>query len=117
MVQYRIIKPRLKETDGFEAPTSGRTGAPETVSATFVNKAWTEYTADPRNLYMGPTPSKNGPVGKLVQTRMTGEGKPVNGQVKYYRDATGTPDPPGKFDLYPISECAMGHVIDAVTWW
>jgi hypothetical protein len=117
MVQYQIIRPRLRETDGFHAPTGGRTGAPERVTPNHINAAWAEYTEDPRNYYLGPTPSKGGPVGQAVLARMRAEGKIVGDQVKYARDAAGSPLPPGQATLYPISTCAMGHIIDAVTWW
>jgi len=117
MVQYQVLRPRLRETDGFHAPTGGRTGAPEKVSPNHVNAGWAEYTEDPRNYYMGPTPSKGGPIGQAVLARMRTEGKIVGDQVKYARDAAGNPLPPGQVKLYPISECAMGHIIDTVTWW
>jgi hypothetical protein len=117
MVQYQIIRPRLRSTDGFHAPTGGRTGAPEKVSPNPINAGWAEYTDDPRDYYMGPTPSKSEPIGQAVLARMRAEGKIVGDQVKYARDDTGKPLPPGQAKLYPISECAMGHIIDAVTWW
>lgn len=116
MVTYQIIRPRLVETDGFTAPSGGRTGAPEAVGPNHINAGWSEYVEDPRNYYMGPTPSKDGPVGRAVITRMRNEGKIVGDQVRYERDAAGNATP-GRFTLYPISACAMGHIIDAVTWW
>jgi len=117
MVQYKILRPRLRETDGFEAPTSGRTGAPEKVSPGHINREWTEYTEDPRNYFMGPTPSKKGPTGQAVQARMRTEGRIVGDHVLYGRDTDGKPLPPGQMARYLLSECDMGHVIDAVTWW
>jgi hypothetical protein len=117
MVQYQIIRPRLRETDGFHAPTGGRTGAPEKMSPNPINAGWAEHTEDPRPYYMGPTPSKGGPVGQAVIARMRAEGKILGDQVKYARDAAGNPLPPGQVKVYHISECAMGHIIDAVTWW
>ncbi|MFC7547743.1 hypothetical protein [Plantactinospora sp. GCM10030261] len=117
MVQYQVLRPRLREGDAFNPPQGGRTGAPERVSPNHINATWEQYTEDPRNYYMGPTPSKNGPVGQAVIARMRGEGKIVGNQVRYGRDAAGNPLPPGQVQLYPISQCAMGHVIDAVTWW
>jgi hypothetical protein len=117
MVQYRIIRPRLSEGDGFNSPTKGRTGAPERVSAGHIGAAWAKYVEDPRSYFMGPTPSKNGPIGRAVIVRMRGEGKIVGEKVKYGRDRNGNPLPNGQFELYSLNECAMGHVIDAVTWW
>ena len=117
MVQYQIIRPRLRDTDGFHAPEGGRTGAAEKVSAGIVNSQWAEFVADPRNLYMGPTPSKTSPVGQAVMARMRAEGRLVGDQVRYGRSAAGVPLPPGQFELHPVSQCAMGHIIDAVTWW
>jgi len=117
MVQYQILRERSKPTDAFHAPTKGPTGAPEKVSAHSVNTDWTAYTEDPRNYYMGPNPSKSGPIGQAVLARMRAEGKVVGNQVKYGRDAAGNLLPPGQFTLWPLSQCAMGHLVDAVTWW
>jgi hypothetical protein len=115
MAEYQIIRPRLRESDPF-TPPSGRTGGPEKVGPDHVNALWEEYTSDPRNLYLGPTPSKDGRIGKLVEARMRSEGKIVGQTVMYARDALGNPTP-GTVTSYPLDECAMGHIIDAVTWW
>jgi filamentous hemagglutinin len=48
---------------------------------------------------------------------MRAEGKVVGDKVKYARDPEGNPLPPGQFHLYHLDTCAMGHIIDAVTWW
>ena len=66
---------------------------------------------------MGPNPDINGLVGRKVQARMRGEGRLVGTQVRSGRDATGVALPPGSFTWWPLSDCTMGHVIDAVTWW
>ena len=47
---------------------------------------------------------------------MRTEGRIVGDQVKYTRNALGDPTP-GQAKLYPIGECDMGHIIDAVLWW
>ncbi|TCN34597.1 hypothetical protein EV644_11985 [Kribbella orskensis] len=117
VVQYQVIRERKRSTDPFHAPTSGPTGAPETVTPGDVNRDWSPYVEKPRNYYMGPTPQKNEPVGQAVIARMRAEGRIVGDQVRSGRDAAGNVLPPGKFEWWPLSECVMGHVIDAVTWW
>jgi hypothetical protein len=117
LVRYQIIRPRLVSTAGWEAPTRGRTGGPEAVSPSVVNAEWEEYVDDPRNFYLGPTPSRNSAIGKQVEARMRDEKKIVGNDVLYARDAAGNPLPPGQTVRYPLSSCAMGHIIDAVTWW
>lgn len=117
MVKYQVLRERTKPSDPYVNPDSGATGAPETISVNGVNLDWAAYQADPRNFYMGPTPGIGDKVGKQVVARMQSEGKIVGNQVRYARDARGNPLPPGRYVLYPLSECDMGHVIDTVTWW
>ncbi|MGW6931973.1 phage tail protein [Lentzea sp. NPDC054927] len=117
LVRYQIIRPRLVSTDGWEAPTRGRTGGPEAVSPSVVESDWEEYVDDRRNFYLGPTQSKTSKIGKQVEARMRAEGKIVGNEVLYARSATGTALPPGQVTRYPLSACVMGHLIDAVTWW
>jgi hypothetical protein len=117
MVEYEIINPRNYETDPFHAPTRGRTGAAEKVSAGHINLMWEPKEAKKaRPYYMEPTPSKDKSIGQQVEARMRAEGKIVGTQVRYERDARGNPTP-GKVTWYPLSGCVMGHIIDAVTWW
>jgi len=68
-------------------------------------KTWSRIEA------LGPTPGKDSAVGGQVIARMRQQGK-----------ITGTPpnekvyhEPTKKW--YPLSECDMGHTVDAVTWW
>ncbi|MDT7786953.1 MAG: hypothetical protein QOF58_5372, partial [Pseudonocardiales bacterium] len=116
-VAYEIIRPRLKSTDGWHAPQGGRTGKPEKVGPVHVNAAWEEYVDDPRDFYVGRTPPKDSKIGMQVEARMRDEGKIVGNEVLYARGARGNPLPPGQVTRYPLSVCAMGHLIDAVTWW
>ncbi|WP_051767072.1 phage tail protein [Saccharothrix syringae] len=117
-VGYVVLRPRLREDSPWQPRQGGRVaGSTEWVTPGPVKDFWQEYTQNPRNYFMGPTPSKNGPIGELVKARMTREGKLVNGVVRYGRDANGDPLPAGQYTSYPLSACVMGHVIDAVTWW
>jgi dolichol kinase len=100
MVKFRVVSPRTER-----ATTSLPTG----FTAAAFGTAYTKYTADPRELYMGPTPGKGSSVRSQVKARMRAEGKynPVTDQILYSRDRK----------WYPVAQCDMGHVIDAVTWW
>jgi hypothetical protein len=117
LVQFQIINPRLRSTDPFHPP-SGPTGAPSKVGPDTINAMWAEKEAKKaRPYYMGPNPRMDETIGKAVEARMRTEGKIIGDQVRYARDAWGNPLPKGQAELYPISACAMGHIIDAVTWW
>ena len=94
-LQFKVITPRGKsEAKGFLTTSEG--------------KNWSKYTADPRELYLGPTPSdKNGDVATKVKLRMEKEGK--------YDPKTLSVIVEGK--LVPLAGCDMSHVVDAVLWW
>lgn len=98
LIQFRVVNPRQERS---------RATLPTGFLPSSFGREFTKYTEDPRELYLGRTPRKSSNTGKTVRDRMTREGKLVNGKVLYARD--------GKW--YSISECDMGHVIDAVTWW
>ena len=100
MVMFRVVSPRHERSI---APL------PRGFTAAAFGKEYTLYVDDPRELYLGATPDKASSVGAQVRARMQEEGTfdPVNDQVLYKRDGR----------RYPLAECDMGHVIDAVTWW
>ena len=99
VVRIKYIRPR--------STLSGAVG----FSFNLFGKEFIKYVDDPRTLYLGPTPKRTNPVGDTVKKRMQAEGKfriqNGVGQILYSRD--------GKW--WNESQCDMGHVIDAVTWW
>jgi hypothetical protein len=119
MVQYQVLRPRSKPDETFHNPERGAVvGGREWLTPGEISRDWELYPDEgKRNYYMGPNPSMNGPVGRKVQDRMRSEGSLVGTQVRYDRDAAGVALPPGKFTWWSLSDCTMGHVIDAVTWW
>jgi hypothetical protein len=59
---------------------------------------------------LGGTPGRDSRVGKIVQERMREEGKLIGeGDNARVKGADGK--------WYPIKECDMGHIDDAVRWW
>jgi hypothetical protein len=87
------------------------------VSIASVLRDWSEYLGNRRYIFMGPNPRIDSDIGLKVQARMRAEGKLDGNIVRYGRDAAGGRLPPGQFTTWPISECAMGHIVDAVHWW
>jgi hypothetical protein len=76
------------------------------------------YLADPREFYMGPTPSDR--LRPAVRRRMIAQGRynPATSSVIVNRDASGRPLPPTAARTeVPESQTDMGHLVDAVTWW
>ena len=94
-VKFKVLSPRGKSAaTGFLTTAEGRD--------------WTKYTEDPREFYLGPTPSdKDGPIASKVKARMAREGS--------YDPVTDSVNVAGK--LVPVSACDMSHVVDAVLWW
>jgi hypothetical protein len=64
-----------------------------------------------REEVMGNTPGKDSPVGRQVQARMRQEGTLVGPPGREYVYHAGTDK------WYPIAQCDMGHLHDAVTYW
>lgn len=100
LVKFRVVSPR---TD--RRTTSLPTGYPNTSFGTEFQR----HTDDPRELYLGGTPSKTSGVGRDVKARMRQEGKydPATDQILYARNG----------QRYHVRDCDMGHIIDAVNWW
>jgi len=118
LITYQVLRPRRKASDEFRNPLSGDAYGPTTVTAKFALTAWeAQPDDDKRDYYMGPNPKLKDKVGRAVQARMISEGKMLpNGRVRSERDPAGNVTP-GRYTWYPLNECEMGHVIDAVTWW
>ncbi|GGK23254.1 hypothetical protein GCM10010124_14690 [Pilimelia terevasa] len=116
LAHYLLVNPRTRFSSPW-VPPSGATGRGAD-SPSVVTRDWQPKPAtEARPYYMGPNPRRTDPIYQDVVNRMTGEGKIVNGQVRYARSPLGVPLPAGQAHLYPLSVCAMGHIIDAVTWW
>ena len=114
-VHYKRLRPRGKP---FNA---------EAVNVVFFNRDWgSQFTAwvdDPREFYMGPTPSKRNAAGRTIiasiKARMQGQGRydPARNVVLYNRSASGTPLPAGQLVEYPADRVDLGHLVDAVHYW
>jgi hypothetical protein len=104
MIRYRFVRPgrRTVEREGRDIGSFIRDWGRE----------FRLHEDDPRELYMGSTPSRDSGVGRLVKQRMQGEGTytPVGGGQVRPRRLTNSP-------WIPIAECDMGHLVDAVVWW
>jgi hypothetical protein len=111
IVRWRILRPR------------GRSAAGGTRAVDFVRdwgRLYEAYVNDPRDLYLGATPEKSGPVGTAVKRRMHTQGKydPATGLVLYSRDVRGRALLPGQpAQSVHENNCDMGHIVDAVVWW
>jgi HNH/ENDO VII superfamily nuclease with conserved GHE residues len=107
----------------FVRPGARRVTAEGRATHAFVAGFGTEYSRyveDPRELYMGPTPGRATTVGAQVRARMAREGRyrpDKGGEVAYRRDLRAQPLPPGQVRWVSVTNCDMGHVIDAVVWW
>ncbi len=76
------------------------------------------YVADPREFYMGPTPSDR--LRPAVRRRMIAQGRfnAATNAVIVNRDSAGSPLPSAAPRTeVPESDTDMGHLVDAVTWW
>ena len=111
MINWNILRPRGKSASSGASTASFKSGW---------GSQYELYTANPRQLYMGPNPERDGDVANEVRRRMQRQGKynPATGIVLYNRDARGQPLNPGQpAQQVHESQCDMGHLIDAVAWW
>ncbi|WP_310497640.1 hypothetical protein, partial [Sandarakinorhabdus sp.] len=115
-VHYKRLRPR------------GKPFLAEATNVVNFNKDWgSQFTAwvdDPREFYMGPTPSRRNSAGKTVvasiKARMQAQGRydPSRQVVLYNRSGTGAPLPvSAPLNEYPESKADLGHLVDAVHYW
>ncbi len=109
-VTVRILRPRGK---------SNIVAEPAPVFVTKWGSEYSRYQESPRDTYLGATPKKSSSVGQQVLARMlTQQRYDGTGNILYFRNATGKPMGPGQTPRkVPVSQCDMGHLIDAVLWW
>ncbi|MBJ6127201.1 eCIS core domain-containing protein [Microvirga splendida] len=100
LVSFIVSRPRSGRFSSTALLASGR------------GKTYEKYEGDLREFYLGKTPSAHTKVGQQVKERMIAQKKIVGDRLVVFRQEEGI-----TATSWKLSDCDMGHIIDAVRWW